>query len=61
VRLNHFGYEETQSGKTSGYRVAFIDGKTNHITRLHKPHPGNELKQYQLELLIEELQTRRLI
>lgn len=59
--LNSFGYEENQSGKTSGSRVAFIDKSTNHIIRLHKPHPSNELKQYQIELVIEELKSRGLI
>jgi len=59
--LTNLGYEESQSGKTSGSRVAFIDRNTNHIIRLHKPHPNNELKQYQLEQIIEELQSRRLI
>ena len=59
--LNSLGYEESQSGKTSGSRVAFIDKSTNHIIRLHKPHPSNELKQYQIELIIEELKSRGLI
>jgi hypothetical protein len=59
--LHHLGYEENQSGKTSGSRVAFINNDTKHIIRLHKPHPNNELKQYQLEQVIEELKSRRLI
>ena len=59
--LINLGYEESQSGKTSGSRVAFIDRSVNHIIRLHKPHPNNELKQYQIEQIIEELQSRRLI
>ena len=59
--LDALGYEESQSGKTSGSRVAFIDLKTKHIIRLHKPHPNNELKQYQLDQVIEELKGRGLI
>lgn len=59
--LNSLGYEESQSGKTSGSRVAFIDWKTKHIIRLHKPHPSNVLKQYQIELVIEELKSRGLV
>ena len=59
--LFNFGYEESQSGKTSGSRVAFINIRTNHIIRLHKPHPNEELKIYQIEQLIEELQSRRLL
>ena len=59
--LVSLGYIESQSGKTSGSRVAFIDKKANHIIRLHKPHPRNELKQYQIDQVIEELKTRGLI
>ena len=59
--LVHLGYSEKQRGKTSGSRVVFINEKTKHIIRLHKPHPGNELKQYQMEQIIEELELRRLI
>ena len=59
--LISFGYKECQSGKTSGSRVAFIEPKSNHIIRLHKPHPNNELKRYQIEQVIEELHSRGLI
>jgi hypothetical protein len=59
--LTHLGYVESQSGKTSGSRVAFINEKEKHIIRLHKPHPGNELKRYQIEQLIEELQSRSIL
>jgi hypothetical protein len=59
--LNSLGYEENQSGKTSGSRVAFIDKSTRHIIRLHKPHPTNELKQYQIQLVVEELKSRGLL
>jgi len=57
--LTFLGYIENQSGKTSGSRVSFYNSRTNHIIRLHKPHPGNELKQYQIEQLIEELDFGR--
>ena len=54
-------YEETQSGKTARSRVAFISSETKHIIRLHKPHPGNELKRYQLDQIIDELKIRGLV
>jgi hypothetical protein len=41
--------------------VAFINEKAGHIIRLHKPHPGNELKQYQISLIINELKTQGLL
>ena len=59
--LTHLGYVESQSGKTSGSRVAFINEKEKHIIRFHKPHPRNELKKYQIEQLIEELQSRSIL
>jgi len=54
--LNSFGYEELQG---TGSRVCF-KSKTNKI-KLHKPHPGNILKQYQLSLIIDELRKEGLI
>ena len=59
--LKSFGYEEAKTGKTSGSRVAFINHKTKHIIRLHKPHPKPELKQYQLNDIEQELKERGLI
>jgi hypothetical protein len=59
--LTGFGYIESHKGKTSGSRVAFINEKAGHIIRLHKPHPGNELKQYQISLIINELKTQGLL
>jgi hypothetical protein len=59
--LKSFDYEESKMGKTSGSRVAFINSKTKHIIRLHKPHPKPELKHYQLNDIEEELRKRGLI
>jgi len=57
--LNYFGYEEDRGGKTSGSRVKFI--KNPNIIRLHKPHPINELKQYQIKQIIEHLEQEGLL
>lgn len=54
--LSSFGYTEEQG---SGSRVCFIS--ENHKIKLHKPHPGNILKQYQLDLIIDELKKQNLI
>lgn len=65
--LNQFGYTEYVKGKTSGSRVAFVkeieEGKviTKDIFRLHKPHPSNELKAYQVSELVSFLKDRGLI
>ena len=59
--LGGWGYKEINKGKTSGSRVAFINLKTSHIIRLHKPHPGNIVKKYVLELTYEELKNQGVI
>ncbi|MFC2157865.1 type II toxin-antitoxin system HicA family toxin [Acidobacteriota bacterium] len=59
--LNGFGYQEVRTGKTSGSRVAFINRERHHIIRLHKPHPDNILKKYQLDLIEEELKNQEIL
>ena len=61
ILLSSMGYEEFNKGKTSGSRVAFINPKSGHPIRLHKPHPKNILKSYQVDLIIEELKNENLI
>lgn len=56
--LSGMGYKETSKGKTSGSRVAFINRETNHIIRIHKPHPKNIIKQYAIQYIIEELKMQ---
>ena len=48
--LIFLGYEEVQG---AGSRVCFQS--ETHKIKLHKPDPGNILKQYQIELIIKEL------
>jgi hypothetical protein len=59
--LGRLGYREDNRGCTSGSRVAFVNMKTNHIIRLHKPHPTNILKIYQIDELIEILRNQGVI
>ncbi len=59
--LHGLGYLEEYKGRTSGSRVAFIHGETLHVIRFHKPHPGNELKLYQIEQIIDALKDREVI
>jgi len=54
--LFSFGYNEVQG---AGSRVCF--SKENHKIKLHRPHPGNILKAYQLDLVIEALTAKGLI
>ena len=58
--LGYLSYSRSNKGKTSGSRVIF--SSENHAAiLLHKPHPGNELKKYQVQQLIETLQQEGLI
>lgn len=59
--LKDLGYDEISSGRTSGSRVAFFNNTCGHIIRLHKPHPGNIIKKYQLELVKEALRAKGMI
>ncbi|MGE5614830.1 MAG: type II toxin-antitoxin system HicA family toxin [Bacillota bacterium] len=59
--LSDFGYFEDNRGRTSGSRVAFVHTETKHIIRFHKPHPGNTLKMYQVDELIETLKAQGVI
>jgi hypothetical protein len=59
--LKSFGYQELKAGKTAGSRVAFINKISDHIIRLHKPHPGNIMKKYQMELVEEALRAKGMI
>ena len=54
--LSFWGYEEVQG---SGSRVCFRC--KSHKIKLHKPHPGNLLKLYQIGLIIDELKKEGLI
>jgi hypothetical protein len=55
--LGGFGYVELKKGKTGGSRRKFADDN-NHIISLHKPHPGNILKQYQIKEIVNCLKER---
>lgn len=57
--LCSLGFEERSKGKTSGSRVEYA--KDNDTILLHKPHPNNELKQYQVRQIVNELKTLKLI
>lgn len=58
--LNRLGYNSATTGKTGGSRVAFVNGDGDYI-RLHKPHPRNILKQYQIDDVIYMLSERGLL
>jgi len=53
--LEQLGFIEYNKGKTSGSRAEFIDNNTKIKIKIHKPHPTNNLKPYQIEIILEEL------
>lgn len=58
--LEALDYTASNKGKTSGSRVMFrSDGRADIL--LHRPHPANELKAYQVRNLIDILQKEGLI
>ena len=52
--LSYYNYNEFSGGKTGGSRRKFIDPHKN-IIALHKPHPGNIVKQYALREVVAHL------
>lgn len=59
--LSFFFYHRNDKGKTSGSRVMFSNTDTGSKIILHKPHPGNELRQYQIKQLLEILEQEGLL
>ena len=58
--LGYFGYYIVKAGKTGGSRVSFANDKRDYI-RIHKPHPRNTLKPYQVKNILFALEERELI
>ena len=52
--LEGYGYEKGNKGKTSGSRLIFKNGAKRPIM-LHKPHPGNIVKEYAMKQVLEDL------
>jgi len=53
--LKYLGYDELKKkGKTGGSRRKFVNSNKE-IINLHKPHPGNIVKNYVIKQLLEYL------
>lgn len=59
--LNNLGFIENTKGKTSGSRVVFENSDINKKLELHKPHPNNILKSYQINKILELLNEWRIL
>jgi len=53
--LSDKGYEQLPSGGTSARK--FVDER-KHIISLHKPHPGNIVKKYALEIVLNAIKVK---
>lgn len=58
--LNNLGFYEDNKGKTSGSRVEFINCNNKKI-EIHRPHPGNILKPYQINKVLKILEEWRIL
>jgi predicted RNA binding protein YcfA (HicA-like mRNA interferase family) len=52
--LEGYGYQKSDKGRTSGSRVIFKNGDKRPIM-LHKPHPGNIVKDYAVKQVYADL------
>lgn len=52
--LAAYGFTLLKTGKTGGSWRKFYNETSQEVLDLHKPHPGNILKPYQLDLIIEK-------
>jgi len=53
------GFKKHKTGKTGGSRVRYM--RNGVPVLLHKPHPNNELKPYQVHNVLEVLRKEGLI
>lgn len=58
--LDKLGFYENNKGKTSGSRVEFKNSLGRKIV-LHKPHPSNILKKYQINEILRQLKEGRIL
>ena len=58
--LSYFGYRVDTKGKSSGSRLEFVSNEHRPIG-LHRPHPSNVIKAYQLRQVLEILESEDLI
>ncbi len=59
--LKHYGYDELPGGRSSGSRAGFFRSLDAHIIRLHKPHPTEILKRYQLDEIEKNFRVKGLL
>jgi len=53
----YYGYILRNAGRTSGSLVEFVDASGD-VFKMHKPHPGNILKAYQIRNFANKLKEK---
>ena len=61
VLLGYLGFYADQKGRTSGSRIKFCNPVTGRKILMHRPHPGKELKRYQIRERMTFLEGENLI
>ena len=59
--VKRYGYYKNNKGRTSGSRVRFENDSSEICLDLHKPHPKNILKPYQMKDILEFLKRVEVI
>ncbi|MCH5182923.1 MAG: type II toxin-antitoxin system HicA family toxin [Oscillospiraceae bacterium] len=54
--LTRIGFIEYNKGNTSGSRVRFYRDADKAIINLHKPHPGDIMKEYAVRDVVQALE-----
>lgn len=58
--LGYLGFVRSNKGATSGSRVKYVRPEGGELM-FHMPHPGNELKAYQVKELLSMLEREGLV
>jgi hypothetical protein len=59
--IGKYGYSQNNKGKTSGSRIKFEKDDSDIYLDLHRPHPKNILKPYQILDILEFLKRIEVI
>ena len=59
--LSVFGYKIHNKGATSGSRIRFKNESTGQYIDIHKPHPGNIMKEWMMKTIYQHLKSNGLI
>mgnify|MGYP002526348328 CR=1 FL=1 len=59
--LESMGYQKHNKGRTSGSHIRFKNEATGMYIDLHRPHPGNIMKEWMLKEIYRHLKGNQLI